>query len=735
MTVPAVGTASGSGWEEWDLINVEVDADGAAVLARDPVPTYVDAQPLAAVEDAVDVADVAATPLGEVYAVGRDRTTHRTGLYRYVADAAALWRVPCFDGADADQILETHLEDPQALCATADTLFVADGNGTIHAVSVHTYQHRWVAAAATTAPLALVSIDDQPIVLDGGADGEAATVSEVGPDGATVVHDDFVSAIDLAADPNGRLYVLRVPNGDPIVECLPESNGTDIKVLGAVPLSLPRCLVTVAGGSVLVGGTDPVGGRTLARYRPEADRFEPVIGVEGTWNKLARPVGDDGDLDRYGVSGGQLQILVGVRQRAPHPATRGYKGQLRHRFDTGEPGTVWHRLELERILAGTATGLSIRYRGTDIPESDASLESLPVIGDVRAGRLRRAGVTTYTDVSALTPEQLQSIVSTPSSRISTAQAKRAIAAAQHEQPEWRDLTASENDDGLLNGAVGRYLDLQVDLIGSPDTSPRLQALRATFDRESYLEYLPAIYHKDPQGKALLDRFVAAFETVFAELETTLEADTMVLDPAGTPSDALAWLGEWLGIDVEAEWPEAVSRAMITAAPALHRARGTSKGLLALVDTYLEHAMSTGNQGAAATDDGTTAGHIWRRWLLEYPDLDDIDSKAARAPYERLLDGPLSIRLLLRAPLSKMDEQAIDRLVAGATPAHVASDVVHLRDRTLLGDHTYLGVNAALADPTFAVGQAALGTDTTLDEREPNDQATINSRLDRDTRLS
>ena len=106
MTVPAVGTASGSGWEEWDLINVEVDADGAAVLARDPVPTYVDAQPLAAVEDAVDVADVAATPLGEVYAVGRDRTTHRTGLYRYVADAAALWRVPCFDGADADQILE-----------------------------------------------------------------------------------------------------------------------------------------------------------------------------------------------------------------------------------------------------------------------------------------------------------------------------------------------------------------------------------------------------------------------------------------------------------------------------------------------------------------------------------------------------------------------------------------------------------------------------------------------------
>lgn len=731
MSSPSVGTASGPGWDDWELTNVAVDDDGAAVLAHDPVPTYVDARPLAPVDDAVDVADVAVTPLGEVYAVGRDRETGEAGLYRHVADAASLWRVPCFTGADADRSPETVLTDPRALCATGDSLFVADATGTVHAVSSHTYQHRWVATAATTDPLALVTVDDEVFVLDGGPDAERARIAAVGPDRTTTRYDALDGAVDLTVDPSGRLLVLRTPAAGAVVERLPDTAAGDTVSLGTVPLPSPRCLVSTAGGSVLVGGVGSGGGRTLVRYRPDTATFETVDGVDGDWTALAgRPTGPS--LDRYGVTGGTLLVLEGARQRAPHPATGRYEGQLRRRFDTGEPGTGWHSLSLERTLVDASSGLTVRYRATDTPATGATLESLPVIGDVRAARLRRAGVTSYTDVSALTPDRLSELVSSPESVVSTAQARRAITAAQGRQPAWETLTPAGTADGLVTGAVGRYLDVQVDLVGAPDGSPRLQTLTATFDRDSYLEYLPALYRSDPRGDAFLDRFLAAFERVVDDLETTLAADTAVLDPQGAPEDGIAWLGEWLGVDVEAEWPPAVARAMVASAPALQRARGTPAGLLALVATYLDNAAESRQHGAPSSE--ATHSDAWR-WLLEYPDLDTIDADAARPAYERLLDGPASFRLLLHASLSAAGERALDRLVAGATPAHVAGEVVHLRDRSLLGGHTYLGVNAVLSDPAFTVGTARLGTDTALEEREPDAQATIHSRLDDDARLS
>jgi phage tail-like protein len=728
VSTPSVGTASGPGWEVWERTNVAVDDGGAAVLAHDPVPTYGDARPLAPVDDAVAVADVAVTPLGEVYAVGRDRETGVAGLYRHVADAASLWRVPCFTGADADRTPETVLTDPRALCATADSLFVADGDGSVHALSTHTYQHRWVAAGVATDPRALVTVEDDLLILDGGAAGEQARIAVVGPDGTTTRYDALDGAVDLTVDPSGRLLVLRTPAAGAVVERLADTPGGEVVSLGSVPLPSPRCLVSTAGGSVLVGGVGLGGGRTLVRYRPGTGTFEAVDGVDADWTALA----GGQSLDRYGVTDGRLLVLDGTRQRAPHPATGRYEGQLRWRFDTGEPGTVWHGLSLDRTLPDPASGLTVRYRATDTPATESTLESLPVIGDVRAARLQRAGVTSYTDVSALTPERLSELVSSPASVVSTAQAQRAITAAQGRQPAWETLTPAGSADGLLSGAVGRYLDVQVDLVGSPDGSPRLQTLSATFDRDSYLASLPAVYRSDLGDDAFLDRFLAAFERVVADLETTLAADTAVLDPQGAPDEGVAWLGEWLGVDVEAEWPPAVARAMIASAPALQRARGTPAGLLALVATYLDTTDESRENGAKTAE--STASDAWR-WLLEYPDLDTIDADAARPAYERLLDGPASFRLLLHASLSPAGERALDRLVDGATPAHVAGEVVHLRDRSLLGDHTYLGVNAALTDPTFTVGTARLGTDTAIEEREPTAQATINSRLDDDARLS
>ncbi|MEF8841153.1 MAG: phage tail protein [Haloarculaceae archaeon] len=753
MTTPFVGTASGDGWRAWDRVNVEVDATGAARLARDPTPTYVAAEPVESLPSPIVAIDVGLTPLGELYALGRDRESGRPGLYRHVPDAGTLWRVPCFDDLGADATPETVLTDPRALCVTDDTLFVADGSGDLHAVSVHAYQHRWVRAGATADPVALATDGQRVFVLDRG-DGTNGTVGRVGADGSVaVVRTGLVGARDLAVAPNGVLAVLLVADGSASVERF-APDGSAVTPLPAVGLPAPDCLVSGAAGALLVGGTDPTGGRTLVRYRPEADRFEAVPGIDVGWTALAPPGPGDGSADRYGVTeDGDLRRLEAARLTRPHPASGAHEGRLERRFDTGEPGTEWHRLSLDGDLSGPATAVRVRYRATDTDVGPEPLESVGGIGPTRADRLRAAGVSTLTDLAGLSPAAVAAVVSSPERPVGATEAAAWVQAATERAPAWTELEPAGADDALFEGAVGRYLHVRVELVGEPSASPVLRTLRGYFDRDSYLEYLPAVYREDERSAAFLGRFLAAFEAVFEEVESALDGSGRYFDPAGAPTEGLAWLAEWVGVDAEAAWPEAATRDLIGRAHDLHRRRGTPAGLLELVDVYVGHATAartddpgaveddTGGatpgdgvaDGGGNGDDGTTPEHFLS--LLEYPDLDVVEEPDAREPFERLLGGPGRFLVLLGAALDAEDERAVDRLVAGSTPAHTAGEVVHLRDRIRLGDHTYLGVNAALTGPAFRVDRSALGTDAVLEEREPAGQTTLRGRLDEESRLA
>jgi phage tail-like protein len=753
VTTPFVGTASGEGWRSWERVNVEVDATGAARLARDPTPTYVAAEPVGSLPSPVEAVDVGTTPLGELYALGRDRGSGRPGLYRHVPDAGTLWRVPCFDEPGVDATPETVLTDPRALCVTADTLFVADATGALHAVSVHAYQHRWVAAGAAVDPVALATDGERVFLLDRG-DGTDGTVGRVGADGTVaVVREGLVGARDLAVAPNGVLAVLLVADGSASLERF-APDGSAVTPLPAVGLPAPECLVAGGSGALLVGGTDPTGGRTLARYRPEADRFEAVPGIDVGWTALAPPGPGDGSADRYGVTvDGDLRRLEAARLTRPHPASGAHEGRLLRRFDTGEPGTEWHRLSLDGELSGPATAVRVRYRATDAVVGAEPLESIDGIGPTRADRLRAAGVRTLTDLEVLSPVAVAAVVSSPERPVGPTEAATWVESAAERAPAWTELAPPGAGDALLAGAVGRYLHVRVELVGEPSASPALRTLRAYFDRDSYLEYLPGVYREDDRSAAFLSRFLAAFETVFEGVEASLDGSGRYFDPAGAPADGLAWLAEWVGVDAEAAWPEAATRDLIGRAHDLHRHRGTPAGLLELVDVYVGHAATariggpdgTGDatpgatrgdglaEGGGTGDDGTPPEHYLS--LLEYPDLDVVEEPDARAPFDRLLGGPGRFLVLLRAALDAEDERAVDRLVAGSTPAHTAGEVVHLRDRVRLGDHTYLGVNAALTDPAFRVERSALGTDAVLEEREPAGQTTLRGRLDEGSRLA
>lgn len=87
---------------------------------------------------------------------------------------------------------------------------------------------------------------------------------------------------------------------------------------------------------------------------------------------------------------------------------------------------------------------------------------------------------------------------------------------------------------------------------------------------SYTDFLPPVFqHNDFAG-----RFLGVFESIWEPLEQRQDHIALYFDPRACPSTWLAWLGEWLGVRINPQWPEAVQRAVLAEVARSYRLRGT-----------------------------------------------------------------------------------------------------------------------------------------------------------------
>lgn len=218
--------------------------------------------------------------------------------------------------------------------------------------------------------------------------------------------------------------------------------------------------------------------------------------------------------------------------------------------DGREPGCVWHRVLLDALVP-PGDRLEIRSRAADDP---ALLTELPWRPEPQP-RQRASG---------------------------------------SELPFHRPFAGEDRDDCagtwelLLQDAVGRYLELELSLLGSGRTTPRVRALRVYYPRFSYLrEYLPAVYRDDPVSASFLDRFLANPEGLFTALEGEIERAETLFDVRTAPPEYLEWLAGWLGAVLDPEWEDARRRLFLAHAERLFRFRGTPAGLIAAIRLALD----------------------------------------------------------------------------------------------------------------------------------------------------
>jgi len=156
--------------------------------------------------------------------------------------------------------------------------------------------------------------------------------------------------------------------------------------------------------------------------------------------------------------------------------------------------------------------------------------------------------------------------------------------------------------------------------------------------------LPALYQEDD----LTQRWLAGLDEVLAPVFLSLDNLPWYLDPAITPEDFLDWLASWVGVLLDENWPIERRRAFVAQAAELYRLRGTSAGLAAHVRIFSGGEVEIIESGAVT-------------W-----------SKRSGGPLPGRPGYSLTVRV--RGTSEAIDPDRLERLVAGAKPAHTVHTV-------------------------------------------------------------
>ncbi len=273
-------------------------------------------------------------------------------------------------------------------------------------------------------------------------------------------------------------------------------------------------------------------------------------------------------------------------------------------------------------------------------------------------------------------------------------------------------------DTLIHAQPGRYLWVRIELTGSKRKTPLLKSIRAYLPRTSYMRYLPAVYQENEQSRDFLERFLSLFETFFSQMEVDIGRIERFFDTDFVSGDFLRWLGAWLAIAVDENWPEDKLKLLIKRAPGLFKIRGTRRGIEAMIKIYTGDKPFIVEQFQLKCAE---AGEEFRELLVKLYG-----------------DDPYSFCVLLKPfQVNKENEgRAVRRIVDSEKPAYTKSNVITLQPWIYLDMHTYLGVNTYLTKPALRLDIGSImPRDTVLEDVDEAGQIERRSKLGWDTSLT
>ncbi len=262
-------------------------------------------------------------------------------------------------------------------------------------------------------------------------------------------------------------------------------------------------------------------------------------------------------------------------------------------------------------------------------------------------------------------------------------------------------------DGLIDQPPGRYLYVRLRLVGDGTATPTVRQIRLDLPRSTSAAYLPGLYAEDEVAEDFTERFVSLFDAGIESIDRATDRAPALLDAFGLADEALPWLASLLDIRIDPAWPIERQRALIAAAPALYKQRGTVEGLRRTIELVTGATPAIDDLGPArpwAALPGARVGSV-RLFGRNRARLRLGRSALGQAPVNSYGDpdsdphAAVAFRFRVAVPAAaaptSRDRARLARLVDAIAPAHTVPQVRVSSPGFVLGTGPALGVDTAL----------------------------------------
>ena len=238
-------------------------------------------------------------------------------------------------------------------------------------------------------------------------------------------------------------------------------------------------------------------------------------------------------------------------------------------------------------------------------------------------------------------------------------------------------------DALLHDVRGRYLWIYTEVFAVSDKPATIKDIKVYLPAVSWIDYLPEIYRNSDTQGAFLERYLGIFQTLYEEIEDEIDRITERFDPESADVEFLRWLAEWLDISDCSVWEEEKLRKLLLMSFSLYRSRGTKESVSKVIELY------TGEKP-----------YIIESFMLQQFAGTELYEKTLLPIYG---DDPNKVLILVRSEVikSKNDINVLRRITREMMPLTVNFELKVLEEHISLDKFTYLGVNSYLGKPETA----------------------------------
>lgn len=381
-----------------------------------------------------------------------------------------------------------------------------------------------------------------------------------------------------------------------------------------------------------------------------------------------------------------------------------------YRLDSGAYRTRWGRVLLDACLP-PGTGVTVRSLTTDDDDvADPVASAPPARGGIT---VRRPDLTPpLPGAAALT--QASAADAAPLFRRPTGR----------EQP-WAQIPADDRFETYevpVTAGPGRYLWLVLGLTGTAGLTPRVRELRVERPGHRLLQHLPRAWSRDEADADFLQRFLAPLDGLLRELDGRAVQRALLIDPAATPQEALAWLAGFAGLALDRRWPEAARRELIAQAYALFARRGTMAALTRILSIYLgyppvlvERWRLRGIPGAelGAGPDSAAPARLGAT-IRAGGSLGDGTPGGAANSSDGYSTAAHRFSVLIPADLTREQRDVVEKILVDHRPAHTEVEICELGFGMRIGRHLHIAltsvVGAGAGWGPAVVGSVAVGGD-------------------------